>query len=464
MSIADIVAMAIKNLFKHKVRTFLTVLGVLIGTTSIISMMSLGLGIAKTQADSIASMGDLTVIRIYKPWNGGGSDDKSKPKMDDAAWETFKKYDGLSGVTPMLSVSLKSVSGKFQQYLNFYGVDMSQMEAVGYAPKEGRLPNGDDKNGVLCGYDVAFNYYNPSDRNWWNNREWWSPWSGTPDTRTPVIDIFNDKIQVSVDDSFGDKNPIRNSSKNPPKPITIIPTGLLDYSYTGDNNSVYIDLDLAIKLSNDKQKWNNATWTPSGGTGAKRRQNSGGYDQFLLKFKDMKYVIPALADLKSQGYDANSMAESMQELQKQSQMIQIILGALGSVSLFVAAIGISNTMIMSVYERTREIGIMKVIGASISDIKRLFLLEAAMIGVFGGCFGLGLSFLAAALVNKYGASQMLNVIGSYGPRSQEVKIAIMPIWLCVFAVGFAAAVGLISGYFPARRAMKLSALTAIKTE
>jgi len=130
------------------------------------------------------------------------------------------------------------------------------------------------------------------------------------------------------------------------------------------------------------------------------------------------------------------------------------------VSLFVAAIGISNTMVMSIYERTREIGVMKVIGASLKDIRRLFLLEAALIGVFGGVLGAGLSLGVSKIINNYGIPFFDNMV--YG--ANESDISAIPAWLCLFALGFSAVIGLVSGYFPARRAMKLSALTAIRTE
>ena len=118
----------------------------------------------------------------------------------------------------------------------------------------------------------------------------------------------------------------------------------------------------------------------------------------------------------------------------------------------VAAISITNTMVMAIYERTKEIGIMKVIGASLQDIKALFLTEAAFIGFSGGIAGIVVSYVVSLLVNF--------VAGRQGSTMQSS----IPIWLALGGVVFSTAVGILAGYLPAQRAMKLSALTAIKTE
>jgi ABC-type antimicrobial peptide transport system permease subunit len=112
---------------------------------------------------------------------------------------------------------------------------------------------------------------------------------------------------------------------------------------------------------------------------------------------------------------------------------------------------------MSIYERTREIGVMKVLGAKLQDIKNLFLLEAALIGLFGGAMGLGVSFAASGIINRivYNMSQ-----DSYMPVDE---ISVIPLSLVLIALVFSTLIGIISGYYPARRAMKLSALKAIST-
>ena len=147
----------------------------------------------------------------------------------------------------------------------------------------------------------------------------------------------------------------------------------------------------------------------------------------------------------------------MEQSEKQSKMIQAVLGGIGAVSLFVAAIGIANTMMMSIYERTKEIGVMKVLGCDMRAIRNMFLLESGFIGFMGGVSG---------VVFSYGVSLAMNRFLSIGQTmtGMEGDISRIPLWLVFTAVGFAILVGMAAGFFPALRAMKLSPLAAIRNE
>jgi ABC-type antimicrobial peptide transport system permease subunit len=149
----------------------------------------------------------------------------------------------------------------------------------------------------------------------------------------------------------------------------------------------------------------------------------------------------------------------VEEMQKTMVMIEAVLGGIGGISLLVAAIGIANTMIMSVYERTREISVMKVIGASLKDIRKMFLLEAGMIGFGGGLLGLALSFGLSYVMNHFLAGFISGAIGGMGSR-----VSVIPWWLALAALAFATMVGVVSGYSPAQRAMNLSVLEGLKNE
>ena len=152
--------------------------------------------------------------------------------------------------------------------------------------------------------------------------------------------------------------------------------------------------------------------------------------------------------------------EWLEQYKQEAATKRMALGGIGIVSFVVAAIGIANTMMMSIYERTKEIGVMKVIGAKLVDIKYLFLMEALLIGLIGGILGASISV---------GISILLNAIGEpiariLGMMEGSAAVSLVPPWLIGTGIGFSTLVGLVSGYFPARKAMKLSALSAIRTE
>ena len=140
-----------------------------------------------------------------------------------------------------------------------------------------------------------------------------------------------------------------------------------------------------------------------------------------------------------------------------SNTLQLILGGIGAVSLLVSAIGIANTMIMSIYERTKEIGVMKVLGCIVTDIRKLFLFEAGIIGFLGGCLGLALSFAISFVLNKYAPE-----IGEQLGISSGSDISVIPLWLALAALAFSIVIGMVSGLYPAVKATKIKAIEAMR--
>ena len=140
-------------------------------------------------------------------------------------------------------------------------------------------------------------------------------------------------------------------------------------------------------------------------------------------------------------------------MQTQYGYVQLVLGGIGAVSLLVAAIGITNTMMMSIYERTKEIGIMKVLGCDLRNIQMMFLMEAGFIGFIGGIVGLVFSFAISILINQ--------IVASMG---NMMTLSYIPPWLALLSLVFAILVGMIAGFFPSLRAMRLSPLAAIRNE
>ena len=170
----------------------------------------------------------------------------------------------------------------------------------------------------------------------------------------------------------------------------------------------------------------------------------------IVKCDEIDNVLEIKKKIEDMGFGASCIQEWLEQSEQQIKQTQYLLGAIGGVSLLVAAIGIMNTMMMSIYERTKEIGIIKVLGCRMSNIAALFLTEAAYIGFFGGALGLGLSYGLSVALN--------NFLVDSGFRS------VIPAYLAVGALVFSVVVALISGLYPALRAMKLSPLAAIRNE
>ena len=152
----------------------------------------------------------------------------------------------------------------------------------------------------------------------------------------------------------------------------------------------------------------------------------------------------------------------------------MMLGGLGAVSLFVAALGICNTMIMSISERTREIGVMKALGCYLGNIRTVFLLEAGFIGLIGGIIGSVLSFFISVGMNFFTneAAQAIQITDfatfwtklSTAMDTANSPMSIIPLWLYAFAIVFSIIIGLGSGFYPANKAVHISAMEAIKRE
>ena len=156
------------------------------------------------------------------------------------------------------------------------------------------------------------------------------------------------------------------------------------------------------------------------------------------------------------GYSVLALSENIDQINKVFQAIQIVLGIFGLVALFVAAIGMVNTMTVTLLERINEIGIMKAIGASDKDIGKMFLVESLMIGFSGGIGGIILGFLVSRIFNL-GINMLAQSFGG-----QPVNLFYTPLWFIAFIVIFSTLVGFFSGIIPSKRASGMNPLEALR--
>jgi ABC-type antimicrobial peptide transport system permease subunit len=407
--------------------------------------------------NEISKMGSLNVINVSQSYNGGGPSGSKSAKLDDKAIDSMSKISGVSAVTPILDSSMKIVSGRYGAYAQVVGIIPETMKEFEFNIKEGRsLIEGDELN-LVMGSSVPLQFYDLKARNFF--------YPGPNDK--PKVDVMNDKLVMTFDMSYGEKRP--NTSEpiapggkkpKPPKVYKVKVVGLIKEGSMDKDYCVYMNIYELKKLIQENSKGQSNQEKQMYGYGMLGNNNQNGYQRAMVKVKNMDDVQSAQAKIKEMGFEAYSLTDYLESMKKTSQTMQMVLGGIGGISLLVAALGITNTMVMSIYERTREIGVMKVIGAELKDIRRIFLFESGMIGFVGGVLGLGFSYLMSMILNTF-AGGLFNFMG---PVSQGSKISIVPMWLALFSLVFATLVGLISGFYPARRAMKLSAIEAIRVE
>ena len=450
MKFLDLISMSAGNLLRRKLRTFLTVLGVTIGTASIVVMVSIGIGLKEFTMEQYASSGSLTAIQVYN-YGGGMTGENVDPEDSFMTDETVAMFAALPHVTdayPRLNLGVIMRQGVYEGNVQMYGIPVSAMDSIPL--KEGTLPPPDASGlKMVVGNMVAQNFYNAkSGKGYWDTGE-----MPDVDFTKPVFTIFDTSAYYqSQNPSGGEGQAVKAPKKYMLKASGLVEGGPEDwneYSY-----GVYVDLE---KLKTQLKQVFKKDPIPGQPTNKKGKPYSYFiYDEATVNVDDMDHVVEVQKQINNMGYQATSQMEWLEQSQQQSNMVQAALGGIGAVSLFVAAIGIANTMMMSIYERTKEIGILKVLGCSLGTIRNMFLVEAGFIGLAGGIAGVTLSLLVSFLINHFLAAAFL-----YG---MEGKLSVIPLWLAVPSIFFAVLIGMAAGFWPAIRAMRLSALAAIRNE
>lgn len=442
MKISDLIKMGIKNLTRRKARTILTVLGVIIGSLSIIIMVSIGNGIDNVFNTQIMQQGGLTIITINKNanvWDDEGRWVNSKDQtLDDSLIEKIKGIEHVRAVTPVINGFVQLTAGKYRGGMSIRAMDYNVFDDFDFPELEyGQMPSADDNSWIIVGSGSAW-FYDPTYRGM--------------QYQEPEVDLQKDKIVMEFSDYMAD--PKKKQLKIPLRNIAKFVQTNSQYDWYS-----YIDLEYYKELY---LKYCNTLTLEDRKKAIKSIKE---YQQIMLNVDNIKNVIVVQDAIEELGFLSESQMQWLEPLQQTSKTMQLVLGALGAVAMVVSAISIANTMVMSIYERTKEIGIMKVLGCVIRDIRKLFLFEAAIIGLVGGIVGIILGYMASWIINKYGGP----IFGAFMSMSYlydmgNTKFSIIPLYLPVVSLMLSTGVGVISGYFPARRATKIKAIEAMKTE
>ena len=446
MRISDLVRMGLRNLNRRRARTALTVIGIVIGTISITVMFSIGIGLNKSFEEQVMQMGSMTMITVNNyadTMNSKGDYTGSKEqKLDDKLVESIKQIPHVKNVSPVTDVNIELHSGRYMNSTNISVMDSSSFEDFGFpALNSGDYNPSDSKRRVKiwAGKDLFSYFYDPNSSNF----------------QSKAIDPEKDRITVSL---AQDENTPTDSNTGK---VTV------DFKkYTADvctfNTDDYSEYSYSMYMdrSDFENMYKDYLSQLTGDAKKKAKKKLTVYSSIKVNADNVKNVEKIQEAITALGYQSSSLSSMTKQMQQTSNMIQAVLGGIGAVAMIVAAISIANTMVMSIYERTKEIGVMKVLGCQVSDIKKLFLFESGMMGLIGGVIGIALRYLASFIINRFGGQILSSMDGGGGAS----KLSIIPWWLPVASSLFALLVGVLSGYYPASRATKISAIEAMKSE
>lgn len=433
MKLADIFKLSLNSLTHRGLRSWLTILGIIIGVAVVIAMLSISAGMSQNMKSQLSNFGADTITVSpgrtramgplggfegrYQPGGGssqttGSSSSTTTPELTDkdiAAILTAQGVESVSGI----------ISGRTSvQYLaqtvtiTVEGVDPTAWNTMTTSKLEsGRFLEVGDGASVLIGYNVAH-------------------------------EIFGTNLT--------ENSPIKIGSK------TYNVVGILQQSGTGgfggDDRTIFMTLAAARDAI----------------TGL----NSDQYTSIEVKATDTNLVTQIIQNIDSVLYSSRmvtadtadftvtSPTTMIQTIQSTMATLTFFLTGIAAISLLVGAIGIANTMFMSVMERTRLIGILKSIGTRNSEIMKLFLAESGIIGLMGGLLGVCLGFILVGIISGVG----INIMGMGRMMSTNTSVAIVTPNLILFALLFSTIIGIISGLIPARQAAKLQIVEAMRSE
>jgi putative ABC transport system permease protein len=414
----DLLAMSLGNYGRSRLRSALTTAGVAIGTALVVLLIALASGAEDNVRRSIFSIGDLRLVTV-QPFQPGANGLSAVPRtINDDVVAQFHEIPHAEAV--------------FRQFDAPLGTVVEGGEDATIRP-QGIEPNAPiDRGALLAGRHLA-----PGDR---------------------AVAIIPGNIArlvaSSADAAIGRQltfriggavklGSTRIGGSGTPREYKMTVVGVFDEQ--ASQTSVRIPLEDALVAGAE-----NRGLTPDA-----LRQTTG-YSGVGIEADDSRYVADIVRAVQELGFSSFSLKQIIEQIDQGFGVFKGILAGIGGVALLVAAIGIANTMVMSVLERTREIGIMKAVGAAPGDIRALFLAEAAYVGVFGGLVGLALGLAGGQVIER--------IIRNLNPRTNPAPIFVVGPELILGALALAVAVALVAGFLPARRAMRMSALGALRYE
>ncbi|MCE7937475.1 hypothetical protein DCC79_08800 [bacterium] len=448
MTLRDLLKLVLSNLNRMRARVALTAVGVIIGTAAVIVLMSLGVGL-QASTNSMFNLGDLTLVEVRSaggPMFGPAVDarpggrDPAERILNDDALRAIRALPNVEVVTPQeglqgfgeLKLGRTTGGGYIQ------GIDPAAVEALGWEMQSGaaRLSRGQivigpkafDQGGMfmMAVGGGAVMRGGPSD--------------GGAAAPQPTPALQGRTLTLTLTKYDDEQQEITRVER-------LRVAGV--FAEGNHNYEAYVPLSQLEEYN----RW----------FSGKRRTSRDGYANVIVKVDDPAHVLDVQAAIDAMGFNTSSQQQFLKEINRQFLIVQGVLGGVGAIALLVAAFGIANTMTMAIYERTKEIGIMKAIGATNNDVLRIFLSEAGAIGFTGGVFGVGIGWAIGQVIQLVVANMVLGS-ADRPPGEPVPSIVVTPVWLMGFTLVFATLVGVVSGIYPALRAAGMKPLRALRTE
>jgi len=395
MKYVDVVRLCLNHLTRVKSRTFLTVAGVAIGIGAIVLLVSLGVGLQKITTGQIATAGALTTLDLSKPV------DSRVALNDRLISEIEEKIKNVEKISPSISLPARITSPKTTTACIVNGIGPDQLKTESITLSQGESFT-EDKGVILSRQLVStLGFQNTSEI------------IGQPVSFQIILEEESGKPKIA---DFRDR--VTGVSNNEEMAVS------------------YLDLNRLKKESGRSE-----------------------YNQIKVKVKSQRDVKPAQEELKKIGLRVSAISGLIDRINQTFLIIEILLASFGAIGLFIASLGIINTMTISLLERTHEIGIMKCVGASNQDIRRIFNFEAIFISLIGSILGILAGLLVGGIFNF-----ILHYMMRRGGVPGEMAISVSsPIFLVAVLI-FSVVIGWVAGWYPARKAAKLSPFEALRSE
>ncbi len=432
---SELASLAVHNLMRARARLFMTAGGVLVGTTAVILLIALTIGLQSAAERGIGQSSSLTEIQVYPNYGmfymGGvpAESDSEVPVLDIATVRTFWNIPGVAAVIPIVELQgwAEFISGDYRGGGQIVGVDPRLLPYLGVTVQQGELLLEGDT--IVVGGYVGQNFYDPES-----------------ETYEPIsLDLMTEPLEMTVYNSDGSDTREYDIQVGG----VIAPGNSYDYS-------VLMPMDRVLDLNEYV-------------TGQPLDPDTFTFSRVIVRATSRETTQSVTDALREMGLGAGGIGDYLTEINKFFGTLRLMLGGVGGVALLVAAFGVANTMTMAILERTREIGLMKAIGATDRDVLIVFLLEAAMVGIVGGLAGIAVAYGLQNLVNSALANAPQEQQGGMMFLPVDVsqlggELMVIPPELALFALALATSVGVLAGLYPSLRAARMTTVTALKTE